>query len=170
MCMKKDAVLNQMYQLMNKLQGLQQQAIQRIITHKALADAANQAWLDAESQYQTEVQAETNDHTLFQNELKLVSNDQSQVSGQQAHVAAVYANVTVASADAINDEAVIRLIISELSTLTAMPVPSPPKERGSEGFTSTRCKPSRRNPKRKLEIGRERRRTPHPPPPACARL
>ena len=125
MCLDKDAVLNQMYQLMNKLQGLQQQAVQRIITHKALADAANQAWLSAEAQYQTEVKAETNDNTLFQNELKVVSNDQSQVNAQQDHVAVVFANVTSETADATNDEAIIKLILSELSTLTAMPVRSP---------------------------------------------
>ena len=114
MCLDKDAVLNQMYQLMNKLQGLQQQAVQRIITHKALADAANQAWLSAEAQYQTEVKAETNDNTLFQNELKVVSNDQSQVNAQQDHVAVVFANVTSETADATNDEAIIKLILSEL--------------------------------------------------------
>ena len=122
MCLNKAAVLSQMYQLMTKLQGLQQQAIQRIVTRKALADAANQAWLNAEAQYQTEVKAETNDNTLFQNELKVVSNDQSQVNAQQAHVAVVFANVTAETADATNDEAIIKLILSELSTLTAMPV------------------------------------------------
>ena len=122
MCLNKAAVLSQMYQLMTKLQGLQQQAIQRIVTRKALADAANQAWLNAEAQYQTEVKAETNDNTLFQNELKVVSNDQSQVDAQKAHVAVVSANVTVETADATNDEAIIKLILSELSTLTAMPV------------------------------------------------
>ena len=122
LCTNKGAVLTQMGNLLAKLQGLQQQALQRIVTRKALADAANAAWLSAEALYQSEFKQESSDNILFQNQLKLVATDQSVLDAQNQRIATMSVNLTVQSADITNDEAIIRLILSDLTTLTNMPV------------------------------------------------
>ena len=112
--------------LLSQLQGLQQQAIQRIATRQALADAAKTAWSDAEAQYQVQFKTMTNDDTLFQNQVKIVNNARAELDAQTARVKSMSFDLTDRTVEITNDEAIIKLILSEISKLEALPVRPPP--------------------------------------------
>lgn len=121
LCPVNGIVIKKMQELLAKLKNLRIAASDRVNARKAEADAAQQAWLDAEGK--TAVLKKTSeDKTLsYNNQLKLVTDLTTDVKLDTQRFDMMSTNYTREKAEIEEEEEVIRLIIGDLKELTALP-------------------------------------------------
>ena len=123
-CNNKVVIVDKMTALRTKLQGYIEQGLQKVQKREAGADAAKQAWLDAEGAYLiAKKKAETLDLQVAE-DLKKVASLTELLDLHKKRLAKVRASVTEQLSEIDEEEAIIKELMGYISDLSASS-PSP---------------------------------------------